>query len=610
MRGLLGEGREADSDRPAVRLRRALARAHCVEIDHASCSGDAGRVVAAVVVLAGDVGIGHRARRHEVLRPHVRRLATHRPRDRVDGEFHREAHPGACDAAVRREARLVGRDGEGLAAVDVEGVWPRQVAPGLGRFEAGGEWPHRVRTHVHRDFHVDCEEAPALVGEGGHSVVMLAGVGACGEMLAPILDPAQRPAGAHRRPRHRDLLGLEHALVAEAAAHVGRDDPHVRLIEPEELREPGADEMRHLGGRVHDELSLALVVTGEHRLALQRRHALACGAVLALDNDRGALPDRLDVAVDRGFQEEVVVPFVMHARSVGAAGGEAVGDRGQCFELELHRFGDILGLGPGRGDAERHALAGEAHLVAGERRIVGRLVPGQARLGPDRSHAFHVLGCEHPAGVALGDGDRPDAGVRKRTAHERHLPQPGEGEVAHELRLAGQMSGVFLARDASPDPRRHVCYLPKCLVREYCAVFVVAFGPGWDIVFGAPRERCVGLGFVERFTEPAHRTVQMLETELCSAIDGSVTASLQRTALGARDHETVLRVACAVGSNSRASPPMDSFGSKPSGLRPARTGSTLWRRNVDGYGGLVLSNFGRQVKRHSPWWQGGSVPAE
>ena len=219
--------------------------------------------------------------------------------------------------------------------------------------------------------------------------------------------------------------------------------------------------MRHLGGRVHHELALALVVPGEHRLAFQRHHALAGGAVLALDDDRGAHPDRLDVAVDRGRQEEVVVPLVVHARSVRAACGEAVGDRGQRFEVKHHRLGDILGLGPGRSDAERHALAGKAHLAAGERWIVGRLVRGQARLGPDRMHAFHVPGGEHPARVALGDSDGPDAGVREGAAHERHLPQPGEGEVAHELRLAGQMPGVFLARDASPDPCRHVRCLPR-----------------------------------------------------------------------------------------------------------------------------------------------------
>ena len=42
---------------------------------------------------------------------------------------------------------------------------------------------------------------------------------------------------------------------------------------------------------------------------------------------------------------------------------------------------------------------------------------------------------------------------------------------------------------------------------------------------------------------------------------------------------TQLRIACAVGSNSR---------DNSSGLRPARTNSTIWRRNSSAYGGLDL----------------------
>ena len=76
--GLLGEGREPDAEKPAVRLGDALARANRIKVDHASRSGDAARVVAAVVELPRHVGIGHRGRGHEVLRPNVRRLPTDR----------------------------------------------------------------------------------------------------------------------------------------------------------------------------------------------------------------------------------------------------------------------------------------------------------------------------------------------------------------------------------------------------------------------------------------------------------------------------------------------------------------------------------------------------
>ena len=60
-----------------------------------------------------------------------------------------------------------------------------------------------------------------------------------------------------------------------------------------------------------------------------------------------------------------------------------------------------------------------------------------------------------------------------------------------------------------------------------------------DKVFGAPRRGGIRLGFCERLAEPAHRAVQMLQFELCGAVDGLVTAPLKGAAVGARDHEAV-----------------------------------------------------------------------
>ena len=183
--------------------------------------------------------------------------------------------------------------------------------------------------------------------------------------------------------------------------------------------------------------------------------------VLALDDDGRALAHRFDVAVRRGGQEEVVAPLLVHERSVRAARGEAVGDRRQGVEVEFHRLGDVLG--PGRSDAQRHALARETHLAARERGIVGRLVGGQARLGSNGAHAVHVARGEHAAGVSSGNGDGSDACMGEGAAHERDLPQAREGEVADELRLARQVPGIFLAGDAGPDSRRHVHASPNAV---------------------------------------------------------------------------------------------------------------------------------------------------
>src|SRR2546427_575697 len=77
---------------------------------------------------------------------------------------------------------------------------------------------------------------------------------ASGAVLAPVLDPAQRSAEFFGRPRERPLLAEQHALVAEPAADVGRDDADAALVEAETFGEPGAHDVRLLGRRVHHEL--------------------------------------------------------------------------------------------------------------------------------------------------------------------------------------------------------------------------------------------------------------------------------------------------------------------------------------------------------------------
>ena len=63
--------------------------------------------------------------------------------------------------------------------------------------------------------------------------MVLAAVGVGDELLAPVLDPAHRAAEAAREPAEADLLGQQDALVAEAAADVGRDDADRACVEAE-----------------------------------------------------------------------------------------------------------------------------------------------------------------------------------------------------------------------------------------------------------------------------------------------------------------------------------------------------------------------------------------
>jgi hypothetical protein len=66
--------------------------------------------------------------------------------------------------------------------------------------------------------------------------MMFAAIGAGGEMLAAILDPAHGMPAPHRQPRQADFLGQQNSLVAEAAADIRRDDANVSVIEPQTSR--------------------------------------------------------------------------------------------------------------------------------------------------------------------------------------------------------------------------------------------------------------------------------------------------------------------------------------------------------------------------------------
>ena len=104
-------------------------------------------------------------------------------------------------------------------------------------------------------------------------------------MLAAILDPAHGMAELEREPGERDLLAAQQALVAEAAADIGRDDADRAVREAEALGKPGLHDVRHLRRGDDGEIAQTVVPPGEHAAALERQHALARGADFAGHRD-------------------------------------------------------------------------------------------------------------------------------------------------------------------------------------------------------------------------------------------------------------------------------------------------------------------------------------
>ena len=98
--------------------------------------------------------------------------------------------------------------------------------------------------------------------------MVLAAVGVGGQVLAPVLEPAQRGADLARSPGERDLLRQQDALVAEAAADVGRDHADLALVDAEALCQARAHDVRLLGRGVNDELAEPGMPARDHAAAL------------------------------------------------------------------------------------------------------------------------------------------------------------------------------------------------------------------------------------------------------------------------------------------------------------------------------------------------------
>ena len=212
VRGLLRVGGQAHADEAAVGLAAPLALADSVHTDHVHGLPQAGRIIAAVQVLAGDVDVGHLFALHQVLLADFPGFASDLAGDRVHRQLHGETDAGARHAPVRHEARLVGGHRLGLAAIALERIRPRQVADGLARLQADGERPDRIGAAVDGDPGVQRQQLAATVGVGHHFIMVLARVRARRQVLAAVLDEAERPLEGLGQPGHAQFFLLQHAL--------------------------------------------------------------------------------------------------------------------------------------------------------------------------------------------------------------------------------------------------------------------------------------------------------------------------------------------------------------------------------------------------------------
>ena len=191
----------------------------------------------------------------------------------VEQTFPDERALEAAGTAVGPGRRLVGEHALGLGRVVRDPVGPGHQ----GRRQLGDDDPvgADVGAEVHRE-PVDEGHDPIVGVESDLDlVVLLPRVVGGHEVLAAILDPLHGPAESHGRPRDHEILRVELAAHAEAAAYLQLDEVDQVLGMAEEVGEDAPVEVRHLGHAPQAQHTGAGVVGGGQPPRLQGHAGVA-----------------------------------------------------------------------------------------------------------------------------------------------------------------------------------------------------------------------------------------------------------------------------------------------------------------------------------------------
>ena len=287
---------------------------------------------------------------------------------------------------------------------------------------------------------------------GGQLVAVLARMRRCNQMLAAILDPAQRLSELQRQRGDRDLLRIEVVLDPETAADIGRDHPQLRFGQSDRLRQHGANDVRKLGGAVDDELVEPALVMREHAAAFERHAGVPLHAQAFVNGHRRAGADGLQVAgLDPRLRKDVVGPVVMDGSRAGGERDVDIPDRRQFLEVDGAGLRDVFRLGARGCDADADEIADEADFVGSKRGIFRIFESGRGSHRDDRFCERDVGGEEHAAAVARRYLDGADAPVCDGAAQERDLSQARHLQVGEIGAAAIEQAPVFVSPDRGPN---------------------------------------------------------------------------------------------------------------------------------------------------------------
>ena len=297
--------------------------------------------VAAVVGRPDRRLVGHRLDRHEIAPPDLGAIHPEHARRLVGEALQHIAGLRAAGAAIgvgrHRVGEHAGRlhgDGRGAVHAGQQRAVDRARDAGAEGRDIGADVGHGVDAKR--------EEMPLRVHRELGAGLVAAALVIRDEALAAGGDPFHRPPQPPRRPGDDGLLGIVLALVAEAAADVGRDQTDGGLRQPKLLGDGAADVMRHLRRGIERELARAAV--GQHRARLDRSADQPVVGEVEPHHVRRAV-ERL---AHRGFvapreaEADVAGRRLVQLRRALLHRGAAVDDDGQRLVVDRQQIGGVL----------------------------------------------------------------------------------------------------------------------------------------------------------------------------------------------------------------------------------------------------------------------------
>ena len=370
--------------------------------------------------------------------------------DRIDQPLAHEAAFETTRRPIGRRRRLVGQAKPADRAI---GRNPIRAGQHRDRhFRDARTVGAHVGALVEDKFVLERQDAALFIDRDAGVVMLLARVIGRHQMLAPVLDPFDRAAEPHCGETDEEILRVELAPDAEAAAGIAFLEHHPGRTAAEHAGERVAVAVRHLRGAVQLDNVTRRIMPRQGAARLERHAAMPTDREIEAD-------DRLRPS-ECGIDFPV---FGAHDQRLGRnSGGEAarrrlgVEQRRQLVRLDRDQIGGILGeIGVGR-EYGRDRLADIAQPVPRQQRLairaqcfarrvakIDRRQIGNVLAGPDRRNAGrrergpNVHFAQHGMGV--------------RRAHDPHVQLMRKTEIADKLAAPRHERRVLKSRDRPAD---------------------------------------------------------------------------------------------------------------------------------------------------------------